>query len=86
MLTTRFERLFDGLVVRWKRYQATPRDPEGVPALAAARLDLDRARQEIATERASIEKWRAHMMLTRIAADERARHDQMLIRQSLARS
>jgi hypothetical protein len=51
MITDRFSRLFDRLLTRWAVYQDAPRDPARVVELAAARIDLDDARNDIATER-----------------------------------
>ncbi len=51
MLTRRFVELFRDLTERWTRYQDTPRNPSGVPALATARANLDDARAAIAFER-----------------------------------
>jgi hypothetical protein len=54
MLTERFNRLWDLLVVRWFAYQDAPRDPARVTRLAAARVALGQARSEIAVERGKI--------------------------------
>ena len=51
MLTERFSRLFGRLLTRWAKYQDAPRDPASVTELAAARMELDDVRSEIATER-----------------------------------
>ncbi|MDJ0924024.1 MAG: hypothetical protein QNJ77_05635 [Acidimicrobiia bacterium] len=51
MLTDRFSRLFGRLLSRWVKYQDAPRDPARVTELAAARIELDEVRSEIAGER-----------------------------------
>ncbi len=55
-----FEGLFAKLVGRWKVYQDAPRHPERVPELAAARADLDDARNEIAEVRKRLEPHHRH--------------------------
>ncbi len=54
MITERFSRLFSRLLNRWADYEAAGRDPAHVPDLASARVALDEARSEIATERATM--------------------------------
>ena len=51
VMTETFERLFVRLVGAFKRHDDTPRTPSDVPALGAARLDLELARGAIADER-----------------------------------
>lgn len=55
MLTERFNTLWRRLIERWLTYQQTPRSPELVTELAAARIALDEARTDIAGERGRIE-------------------------------
>lgn len=54
MLTQRFERLFQRLLVTFLAYDEAPRVVDRLPELAAARTDLDRARSQIADERRAI--------------------------------
>lgn len=51
MITDTFSRLFGSLLARWAKYQNAPRDPERVRELAAARVEMDDVRNEIAVER-----------------------------------
>ena len=51
MLSERFEQLFRRLVHVFLRYDDTPRNAENVLALAAARIDLEDVRRDIAVER-----------------------------------
>ena len=51
MLHPVVDRLFGTLLRRWHRYQDAPRDPGRVTELAAARIDLDDARLDIAEAR-----------------------------------
>lgn len=54
MITERFSWLFGRLLARWAKYQDAPRDPARVTELAAARMELDEVRSDIATERVLI--------------------------------
>ena len=54
MITDRFERLFRRLVGVFKHYHDVPRSPANVAGLAAARWDLELAREAIAEERGRI--------------------------------
>jgi len=51
MTSSRFNRVFAGLVGAFKRYHDTPRSPDGIPRLAHARMELDQARGAMADER-----------------------------------
>ncbi len=51
MISERFNRLFDRLVVAFTHHQDVPRRPGNVPELGAARWDLELARAAIARER-----------------------------------
>jgi hypothetical protein len=51
VMSQRFDRLFRGLVQAFLRYDSVPRSPDRVRELGAARIDLDRARAAIASER-----------------------------------
>ena len=51
MLTDRFSQLFGRLLSRWAKHQQAPRDPASVTELAAARIELDDARSDLAAER-----------------------------------
>lgn len=55
MLSERFNRLWRLLLERWFAYQDAPRTPDQVTELAAARVDLDEVRAEIASERGRID-------------------------------
>lgn len=46
-----FDRLFATLIVRWKRYQDAPRDPNDLAELCRSRRELDVARAAIAEAR-----------------------------------
>ena len=54
MLTDRFERLFRRLVGVFRQYHDADRSPAHVAKLAAARWDLELAREAIAEERERI--------------------------------
>ena len=51
MLSERFDHLFRRLLAAFIRYDDTPRDTANVIRLAAARVELEGLRQEIADER-----------------------------------
>lgn len=51
MLSPRFKRLFQRLLVTFIAYDEAPRTVDRLPELAAARTELDQARSEIADER-----------------------------------
>jgi len=52
----RFDLALKELVVRWLRYDDTPRDPTNTRPLAEARLALDKARTDVAVARESLTK------------------------------
>jgi len=52
----RFDLALKELVLRWLRYDDTPRDPTDTRPLAEARLALDEARTDVAAARDSLAK------------------------------
>lgn len=74
MLSQRFERLYAMLVGRWEAWWSTPRDPERVAVLAAARFALEDVRAKIAAERDQVPTRPAPAAArTSIAQEDRAR-------------
>lgn len=71
MLNQRFNRLWKLLLERWFVYQDTPRTPDRVTELAAARIELDEVRSAIASERGRIQsKGRSRREAPRVAMSE----------------
>ena len=58
MVSKAFDQAFRRLIGAFKRYQDVPRSPDNVPAIGAARWNLETARVSITRERRSVESGR----------------------------